>query len=656
MFYNTNSSTSERKSTETKINKPPVKIPDEDIMLIKSKYGELLEAIRPLNKSECVFFSGQDTFTPSLMVQTLYKIKSTHAAPPESDMKNIISEGYSSAKRTDAIVPILFKRMLRRFLFSNKAPRTSFIRTNDNIWAVELDSSLPLDTITFHLIDFDDSEALDKKLYEIMAAERHQNFELENIFLPRISVYRITSQEFAVLITQPQIIANAWDPVEFLKTLVHKDDLQEIKSVNKIDNTAKENTLEVNKQVDRKQFIEFWQKYLYELPAKPKIAKYYNENALTTDIGVHNVYFSGEETNTIKSVINNKERAVWIALSQTLWGINLQLINSCNDVHFPVLLPKKGTRIDNMNTSQLHNALPIRVKTSPNDIISNVVKKQFSQLLGAQPLGRPTREELIEITGNEEHYNHFISFQGFWTEGNSFSHVENVGISTVDSNVIDLGKDLAVYFHYNNNQLEIEAIYNANAIPPDAVAFLMKQFKNITSKLPACWNNTIEEMKELIVNNYQNNDNLTHNQAMALGSILSKFPLFANIPVLRINNLITNAHIAELSRGEIVQQINLPQKNIAFVVSGKVLRYREASDGWLNPLNVLKPTNVINEFAILEPNSNIYAEVVSNTAVIVFLSVKNVQKLLDEIPQFGSNFSKHLLKELNKYQKRWMTV
>ena len=120
MFYNTNSSTSERKSTETKINKPPVKIPDEDIMLIKSKYGELLEAIRPLNKSECVFFSGQDTFTPSLMVQTLYKIKSTHAAPPESDMKNIISEGYSSAKRTDAIVPILFKRMLRRFLFSNK--------------------------------------------------------------------------------------------------------------------------------------------------------------------------------------------------------------------------------------------------------------------------------------------------------------------------------------------------------------------------------------------------------------------------------------------------------------------------------------------------------------------------------------------------------
>ena len=291
-----------------------------------------------------------------------------------------------------------------------------------------------------------------------------------------------------------------------------------------------------------------------------------------------------------------------------------------------------------------------------NDIISNVVKKQFSQLLGAQPLGRPTREELIEITGNEEHYNHFISFQGFWTEGNSFSHVENVGISTVDSNVIDLGKDLAVYFHYNNNQLEIEAIYNANAIPPDAVAFLMKQFKNITSKLPACWNNTIEEMKEIIVNNYQNNDSLTHNQAMALGSILSKFPLFANIPVLRINNLITNAHIAELSRGEIVQQINLPQKNIAFVVSGKVLRYREASDGWLNPLNVLKPTNVINEFAILEPNSNIYAEVVSNTAVIVFLSVKNVQKLLDEIPQFGSNFSKHLLKELNKYQKRWMTV
>ena len=290
------------------------------------------------------------------------------------------------------------------------------------------------------------------------------------------------------------------------------------------------------------------------------------------------------------------------------------------------------------------------------DIISNVVKKQFSQLLGAQPLGRPTREELIEITGNEEHYNHFISFQGFWTEGNSFSHVENVGISTVDSNVIDLGRDLAVYFHYNNNQLEIEAIYNANAIPPDAVAFLMKQFKNITSKLPACWNNTIEEMKEIIVNNYQNNDSLTHNQAMALGSILSKFPLFANIPVLRINNLITNAHIAELSRGEIVQQINLPQKNIAFVVSGKVVRYREASDGWLNPLNVLKPTNVINEFAILEPNSNIYAEVVSNTAVIVFLSVKNVQKLLDEIPQFGSNFSKHLLKELNKYQKRWMTV
>ena len=626
-------------------------ISEEECHEILEHYNDYLVDVEELTSEESFFFAKQDTITPDLCTQTLYKLKSKYHYPPEDNQNN---NGYAISNGYDVITPGTFQKKLRRFVHNNKALRTSYYQTSKgNTYAILLSPHIPINTLSFHLLDNISPNQLHSKLTDIMSAERHCHINLNEMFMPRISLYKITNQEYAVIITQPQIIANKWDPIYFLNTLLHADDIQEVTKKSSVPTT---NIVGINTKADRSVLIDTWKKYLNNLSPKPSLPGLHEPLVPQSEPMSYRMIFSEDKTQKLRNLISSNDRALWAALLQTVWAITLKTFKpNCHDLHFPVLIPSRGTTISNFNSSLLNNAYPVRVNINTEENLCDIVKKQFSHLLSVQPLGRPTREELISITGDETHYNHLISFQGFWTDSVPFNEITNTGVNLVDAAAADLSKDFAVYFRYIHGHIEIDAIYNEKAIAKSNVSLIMERFNAILNIMHAYW---YKEAKHMLaaLNTHEETINLNREQTLVLGNILKKFSLFKDIPAIVINRLAASCRIYELEEGEIVQNIHIKQNNIIFVISGKVIRYRETTDGWLNPLNLVKSTGIVNEFSLIYDQTNIFAEVSSEKALLLSVPIDKLKELMETNGQFGLAFSNYLLAELDKYQKRWMTV
>lgn len=61
-------------------------------------------------------------------------------------------------------------------------------------------------------------------------------------------------------------------------------------------------------------------------------------------------------------------------------------------------------------------------------------------------------------------------------------------------------------------------------------------------------------------------------------------------------------------------------------------------------------------FHSLYDQTNIFAEVSSEKALLLSVPIDKLKELMETNGQFGLAFSNYLLTELDKYQKRWMTV
>lgn len=631
------------------------KLKDSDIMRLAKLYHSHVADVRPLTKDEAFLFSGQDSITASIAVQTLYKVTTANEYAPDviHNIRNYRSSNLIPAK--GSITPLNFRHLIEEYVSQNPALRTNYFTTDDGkTLAVEL---IPCDftnpDLSFHVLNTLDGDDLDEKLEKVMMADRHRPFTLYSGSLLRIGVYRLSFRSYAILISQPQLIANSWDPELFLRDLMPYDELPEYKPVKKISFVS---AFTSEGKGDRAPIINYWKRALENLPEKPQLPQY----APSTKIPVHRAItfkINSAETDKIRNKIVDTDRNFWIAMLETAWGLMLQSVNHSNDTHFPLLLPFRGAKLENSTSVDMHNALPMRVKCTPDITVRDLVKQQLVQLMGAQPMGRPTRQELVELTGQDSRYNHILSFQGFWAETTTFSkHPNTNGIYKLAMNISDTGRDIAVYFRFNGSEILLEILFNENTISTEALESTVKNYHAFLMGMIKYWTRPVDDLKVALDSSYQPALEKIALEGETLAKRIKELPLFSALKDDQLKDLANQSIVHNYAMDDIIMNIGDSQHYFMFLLNGKIVRYMEEESGWMNPLDVVKPDGIVNETALLKEKSPLFAQVSSDRAVLLAVPIKTMESLMMKHADISLKFSKHLLRELKKYHKRWINT
>ena len=294
-----------------------------------------------LTAEEQRFFGGKNFVSPNFSVQTLYKI-------------------------FGKIIPLKFNRAVHSLMVEAKNFRANFCNVGTRTVKVIFDDNRPIPQIIYRNLTRYAGEELDDMLTKIMEADRRLNFDLQDGDLIRFSVFHTGENEFAVLVTMPQIIAESFDSKNFFDAVFSNDSYQ-------ITNTQNF-SLEVAKI--EAPVRDYWQKILKDLPPIKGVPY-----AKQTSGNYHEKTYRSKIPANIVSDLRKKaqsNKAMLMAILQTAWGFLLQAVNKVDETAFCRLI--LNTNKLNPN-SMLLNVIPIRLQSSEKETVESIVNKQFRQMV-----------------------------------------------------------------------------------------------------------------------------------------------------------------------------------------------------------------------------------------------------------------------------------
>ncbi len=604
-------------------------IPPAEQELLNQRYGSMLQDVRPLTGKEWVFFSGEATVSPGFFIQSLYKVNG-------------------------AIRPAAFQKVVDDLIADQPILRTNFHAAGGDVWAVEL---LPRPfPVVFRALDNLPPEEIDSRLETAMEADRHRGFDLETDTLLRIAVHRTSNTEYAVLVTQPQIVADNWDVRDLFVPLFPGQNPEKLPLPPRRQFSFAAYVAQRDRQ-DRRPALQYWNRLLADLPEKPVLPGY-EPSELPFRQEVTRQALSVQEVAAIEAHVGGRERSAWVALLETAWGIMLQQFSNTDDTYYPMLLSNRTSRMDNVGeTAAILNMLTVRLTAHPGETVKELVKAQIMQLLGSQPMSYCPPAEIQGFAGRPaEIFDHLLSFHGFLLDARRYSEIDKspgvvpAAITSIDAH----GMDLGVYFRYDGRAIIIEAYYNSAGFRDGAVEKLLSRYYFTLKAMLANWGQPVEELKGMIARQFREKVPSSRPDADAVADFLEKVEIFAGLSRKRRREFAARARIRTFYDNDTILALGSSQPSLLVLYSGRVIRYRAAADGWLNPLNVLREGRIINEFALLETPSAIAAEAAAPETVVLAWPVSQVRALLAEENDVGCRLSVQLLRELEKYQKRWI--
>ena len=186
-----------------------------------------------LSNHERKFFA-KNFVSPHFFVQTLYKIKGS-------------------------ISIVKFNRVVRA-LVQDKNLRVNFCNVGKRFLKVVKPVINVKPEIVFRNLMQTDKDELNDDFRKILEADMRRDFDIQNDFLIRFAVYKTDDEEFAVLITVAQLIANNFDADKFFADLL---DLTPDSAQKKSDDDLSSKSDEIIR--------EYWNKILDNPPPTSKI-------------------------------------------------------------------------------------------------------------------------------------------------------------------------------------------------------------------------------------------------------------------------------------------------------------------------------------------------------------------------------------------------
>ena len=302
--------------------------------------------ILDLTAEEQRFFGGKNFVSPNFSVQTLYKV-------------------------SGKIIPLKFNRAVHSLMVEEKNFRANFCDTGKRTVKVIFDENRTIPEIVYRNLSQYEGEDLDDMLTKIMEADRRLNFDLQNGDLMRFSVFHTGENEFAILVTMPQIIAGSFDATNFFNAVFSNDDYKIISTQNF--------SLAVS-QIEAP-VRDYWKKILQDLPPIKGVP--YAKN---TSGKYHEQTYREKIPSDIVSDLRVKaksNKAMLMAILQTAWGFLLQAVNKVDETAFCRLILNSNK----VNPQALSvNVIPIRLQSLESETVEAIVNKQFRQMVVAHAL------------------------------------------------------------------------------------------------------------------------------------------------------------------------------------------------------------------------------------------------------------------------------
>ena len=600
---------------------------EQELNKILFRYSNNVENILPLTESQEWLFSNDKIVSADFYIQALFKVG-----------------GY--------IEPQEFTKHVDRLIVEYPILRTA-ICYRDIEKPVQVILKVRNAEIRFHDLSNLTANKMNETLENIMIADRRRGFDLENDRLLRIGVFHTKPKEYAVLIAQPQMIADGWDFGLIFATMFKNQETSTLKAkmLNAKDFSFSQ-YLEKRNEQDKKPAIQYWEKLLAKLPIHIKLPGYkHSDLPYSQAVSIMNI--DGKLNESIKQVAKNN--TTMVALLQTVWGIMLQRYNRTNDVVFGVVLSNRTARMENIeDVASIVNVMLTRITCPINMSVEELIKKQQLQLMVSQPYSFCSLNELQELSKIEKPlFHHFLNFHSF-AIGQRYTDVETTfGVKPVAVNSFDYcNNDLGIYFRMTANGLEMEFVYNKTSFTEKQIALLQQGYLAVLRQIVQKPTIAVYEVKMPSIEQVLAADVDYNTEQEERMRFFENIDVFSKLPQNVIVELANSATSEYYVEGDRIISGGTEQEKLLIVFSGNVEISHKVESGEASRIEVLQAGKIISFESIFDNReSSIHAEAVMGDVTIISLKNSEICKLIHKYFAFSASVIMNLNEQINKLQK-----
>ena len=598
-----------------------LQLTDDEQNVLKHVYGaqtggynpHKLDAIETLSAHESKFFEGKNFLSPHFFIHTLYKVRGT-------------------------VSPIKFSLAVTKLVDETENLRANFCNVGTRTVKVIRPAAFVKPEIIFR--NLTNSEDIEDDFRKIFEADSRRDINLEIEPLIRFAVYKTGGDEFAVLVTLAQIVAESFDAEKFFS---HVTD------------TPAESTKIPDKLPPKNQdaLHDYWTKILANPPAACALPYEQKSAAVEYSPKVFRTTISAEMLNELNER-SQSNQLMFTAILQSAWGFMLQVANNRRDCLF---CENFASGVDN---NPAVNVIPVRMTCDDKSTVEEIVRGQFRQLIISKPYSLDDWTILNDLTGQRTLFDHFLKFVDVPLNGLNYTatpadpHGKVVFRGSWDAQ----GMKLGVYFYYFKQNLSIGLLYDEKAFSENGVEQLCELYKFILQRMLDDWDANYSEFMARLENRIEMNhrpeeisDELKRKK---IRNFLGQLPILQGRLEGTIDLFDGCAQLVTLYEGDRIPDETI-DKNFIFVADGILSRNADTGDGWYNTLDIIEKNTFVNPTYLLDERPfKISATVLSDTAELLTLPHDTFIEILLRNVEVTFSVMNYALEQMGRYQSLWL--
>lgn len=547
------------------------------------------------------------------------------------------------------LLPPHFNRALHSMVKECDALRLNYCPVGERILAVILQERRDIEPVIYRNLENVDAEDMDATLRRIMDADLRQGFDVRHGMLLRFSVFHTREDEYAVLVTAVQALLMNFDVRRLFARAM---------GLNFPETSAQEQT-EGQLAAMAAPVREYWGKMLDKFPLDCTIPKYEKRRGSAAQgQRAYLAHVPAPILSDLRGRAKSNKRML-VAILQTAWGILLQQENSCRDVGFCLLVPRRKKEAD--GTSSAPSLVPVRLQVQGRLTVQELVNKVFQQFVISQPYAALGRADIESIMGRQRgRFDHFLDFCDFFSEPQSFTTVAGSPEGQLVLQNFWDGRDskLGVGFRQEENQLIMSLQYDEAGFGQQGIEDLVAEYLLVLQQMLTDWNLDFDAFMERLGSRLQSERTTEDTDKLGsravLQNYLSRLTLLQELELGLIQRFMEYAQLGVYFEGDRIAGQDAGEKMV-FLVSGRVARSMELRDGWYYTLDIQKENSWLNETVLLpDSKTRMSLEVLTEKAVILTIPLTAVKKIMEKTPLLSKSIIQHVIRQMEKYQRLWI--
>ena len=594
-----------------------IKLKPDEQNILDSVYGRQsgysprhLEAIRDLDANEKKFFAGKNFVSPHFFMQTLYKVRGS-------------------------VSPLKFNLAVNHLLNDNENLRANFCNVGTR--TVKVINPIVTPEIIFRNLIQAEADELDDEFRKILEADMRRDCDLRHDPLIRFAVYKTGAEEFAVLVTLAQVIADSFDAEKLFADVLS---LPIEPAPKKIPNDLPPKNQEAIR--------DYWAKVLDKAPPLDELP-YAREGRGARRQRAFRTTIPADILSDLRGRAQSN-RVMLTAILQSAWGFMLQLTSGRRDSLFCQILSAADSSL---------NLIPVRLIGENNSTVEQIVRKQFRQLVVSQPYSCVDWADLEILSERRKKlFDHFLSFKEF--QSSELNYVETPAEERgkiISRNSWDAqGMKLGVYFRYSEKNLSATFLYDERQFLNGGIKQLCERYELILQQMLADWNAKYSEFMRRLAKRVelQPQQISCEDERKKIRDFLSQLPILQGRYEGSIDLFAGNAELITRYEGDRISGDLLKEKFI-FVVSGKLVRNVDTGDGWYNPIDVVGKNSFVNPTNLLDKQRlTLSAEVLTEQTELLLLPRDVLIETARKNSEIALSLMNFALEKMERWQILWL--